>query len=137
MASQPLGMLDFTGGSPGNGASCLFSLHKDFHVGPPLWQCSCISSPSVTLPCRKVPCLLVASCCLGFQACIWAVVEVLDLQKCKRSQGDWKPFFLSLSNRHFLTAGPDGQSPTLISMMREINNSFCCPTPERETALGM
>ena len=53
LASHPRGRLDFTGGSPGSRAPCLSSLHKDFHLGPPWWQCSWLSSPLVTLPCRS------------------------------------------------------------------------------------
>lgn len=57
----------------------------------------------------------------GPWASIWATVEVLSLQKCETSLGDWKYFFLSLSNRPLLITTPDGQSQTLIWLMGEIS----------------
>lgn len=122
------GQLNFTGGSPGSRALCLFSLHKDFHRGRPLWQRSCISSPLVPLPCRKIHSLHVASCDVGSGPASGQSRRSLACRSTELppspTPGDWKHSFLSLNNRPLLIATPDRQSQTLIWMMGEISRMF-------------
>lgn len=133
LAAHPWGMLDFTGGSPGSRALYLFSLHKDFQLGPPWWQCSCMSSPSVTLPCRKIHSLHVASCYVGFWPCIWAIVEVLDFpgETGNPPSSPWAAdFFTDCWTRW---AVPDSH----VDDGRSKQSIFCRPAPEGDTALGV
>lgn len=86
--------------------------------------------------CRKIHSLHMASCYVGFGPCIWVIVKVLHLQRCKGSPGNLEPCLLSLSSRPSLViTGPDGQSQTLIWLMGEINRMFSVIVLQREIQL--
>lgn len=114
--------------------TCLFSLHKDFQLRPPWWQCSCMSSPSVTLPLQE------DSLPYTWLHALWASLEpasghreVLDFP----GAVERKPSFLSfLSSRLFADCWTRWTVPASpVSDGRNKQSIFCLPAPERDTAL--
>lgn len=131
------GQLNFTGGSPGSGALCLFSLHKDFRLGPPLWRHSCTSSPLVTPPGGKTPLLHVPSGDAGSGLHLGNRGGPRPAQV-PSFPGRLETLLPLLGQRTFADcytrwAAPDSH----LVDRRKQQSVFCYPAPERAAALGI
>lgn len=131
------GQLNFTGGSPGSGAPCLFSLHKDFCLGPPLWRSGYTSLPVVTPPGRKIHCPHVPSGASGpgpASGQLWRSWARTSA-KLSRETGNTpsSPGQRNVANRYTRWAARDCHWIG----GRKQQNVLCYPAPERATALGI